>query len=347
MMKQSKRLQQLKVRNRKVKKTNLSYLVCNMRGYSSKKLSFNAILDSNNLNVVMMTETHLYGGKKPTHPNYTFVGRSRQKVNSKGGVAIGYLKEMGKHMVKVREGTGKNEFILLKYTGVTPNIIYGVYYGNQENTTPEGEIKNNLAELFSALNEYKQQGLNIIVGGDFNVHIGDAIEGNDPKVSKGGKILLDLCEDFGLDLANRMEKGLNHTHYDVSSSSSRILDLVITDLVESHKSFKVDNDRMYTPYTLRFRRDKEGVPAWQNVYTDHLSLVGEIQVDSVAERKSKLKQWRMNKPGGKDKFRELTDQRAEEAYQIIINSPDSDTMYKRLADLIDEIKMEAFYCLYS
>ena len=93
---------------------------------------------------------------------------------------------------------------------------------NSKLSTPDSEIKDNLGELFSAIDEYKQQGCNILLGGDFNVHIGDAIERNDSKISKGGKILRDLVEDFGLDFANKLEKGQNHTHFDVSAGTSRI-----------------------------------------------------------------------------------------------------------------------------
>ena len=50
----------------------------------------------------------------------------------------------------------------------------------------------------------------------------------------------------------------------------------------------------------------------------------------------------MNRPGGKDKYRELTDLKAEEAYEIIISSPDNDTMFEKLEELIIKIKDEAY-----
>ena len=258
----------------------ISYLVCNCRGYSSKKNAIRAILDANEYKFVMMTETHLYEGKKPNHPNYTFVGRSRKKINSKGGIAIGYPKEIADQVIKVREGTGNNEFILLKYTGVSPPLIVGVVYGNQENTTPDDTIRENLAELFAAINEYKTQGCKILIGGDFNVHVGEVIERNEPKVSKGGKILTELMNDFDLDFANKLEKGQNHTHFDVSAGTSRILDYVITDLVEEHKTFKVDNEKEATPYIMKCKREN-GTLKWDNVYTDHLSMIGEIEIESI------------------------------------------------------------------
>ena len=321
----------------KINKINLSYLVCNIRGYSSKKASFRDILNSSEFDVVMVSETHLYNGKKPTHPGYNFIGRSREKMNSKGGVAIGYKKELAHQMVKVAEGSGNNEFILVRCSAVTPNIIFGVVYGAQEGTTPDNVITENLTELFTQINKFKEEGLKVVIGGDTNLHIGEEIEGNDPKVSKGGKKLLELCDDFGLDFANKLGEGNKHTHFDVTSKTSRVLDLVITDMMEEHVEFQVDHGLKVTPFVPRFKQGK-----WIKNFTDHRSLVGEIQVEREKQKKIKIKMWKMNRPGGKNKYYELTDMKAEDAMKIIRESKSTEEMYQAIQKLIEAIKDEAY-----
>ena len=324
------------VRHSKVNTKNLSYLVCNVRGYSSKKAAINNILSASDIDIVMMSETHLYNGRKPKHPDYTFIGRSRDKVNSKGGVAIGFKRELGAQMVKVREGKGSNEFILVKCTAVEPPIVFGVMYGIQENTNPDTEVRENLAELFAAIDEYRSQGCDVIIGGDLNVHVGEAIQGNDPKVSKGGKLLVELCQDFDMEIINKQIQGNKMTHIDASGGVSRVLDYVISNLVSEHVRIEIDHDLNMTPFIPKLKRDREGKAVWQNSYSDHRSIIGEIEVVRKSDKiKPKIRQWRLNRPGGKDKYRELTDLYADYAYNMIMSCPDTESMFSRLQDLIN------------
>ena len=324
----------------KLDKENLSYLVTNTRGYSSKRASFTNILSASDFDFVMVTETHLYEGKKPSHPDYTFIGRSRAKNNSKGGIAIGYKKSLAQNIVKIAEGEGKNEFLLIKCTAYEPELVLGVVYGCQEGTTPENEITNNLVELFREINKYKDEGMNIVVAGDYNLHLGDYIKGNDKKVSKGGKKLIELCEDFGLEIMNKKsDPDNNHTHFDITSKTSRILDLAISDMEEEHIRFEVDNQKKVTPFVTRFKGGE-----WVNSYTDHLSIVGEILVKKKKnnKKKSKIKTWKTSRPGGKEKYYELTDKEAENALKIIQEAENNEEMYEKLEKLIEKIKDEAF-----
>ena len=321
----------------KINIRNLSYLVCNVRGFNSKKLSIEEILKSSDFDVVLMSETHLYKNKSPRIPGYSFIGRSREKVNSKGGVAVGIKKELEPYAVKVFEGTGCNETILIKLTCFSPAVVVGVYYGNQENTTPNNIIENNLTELFTQINAFKDEGCNVLIGGDLNVHVGESIKGNDPAVSKGGKLLLSLCEQLGFDIVNNLGEGCSHTHYDLSSGTSRVLDMVITDDLELQERFEVDNEKQLTPYRIKMRGEQA-----ERMFTDHLSVFGEMKVGSSVKPPQKIKMWRMSRPGGRLMYQNLTDQMADLAVEIINNSMTSDEMMKRINDLLHKIKLEAF-----
>ena len=78
------------------------------------------------------------------------------------------------------------------------DIVIALYYGNQENTTPWSTIQSNLTDFFNQINKYKEEGMDVIAGGDFNVHVGSAVRDNEPSVTKGGDLLINLCKDLGL-----------------------------------------------------------------------------------------------------------------------------------------------------
>ena len=143
---------------------------------------------------------------------------------------------------------------MVKLTCFKPEVIFGVYYGNQEGTTPPEVIRKNISETMTAMERYKEQGLDIIMGGDMNLHVGNAVRDNDPKVSKGGEFLLDLCSELGFYIANNLAEGPTHTHYDETSKTSRVLDLVITNRLSMIKQLVVDNEKLVTPYRLMWQR---------------------------------------------------------------------------------------------
>ena len=316
---------------------NFSYIFCNARGFNSKRASFEAILSSSDIDVLCISETHLYFNKNPRINGYSFISRSRAKVNSKGGVCIGVKKELEKFVVKLFEGEGSNECLIIKITCFNPAVVIGVYYGNQENTTSHDTIKGNLSEFFDQLNRYRDQGLDVIAGGDFNLHVGLAVKDNEPAVSKGGSFFVDMCNELGFEIINNRGQGDSHTHFDRSSGTSRVLDMVISNVGDQHTVFKVDNEKKLTPY--RFKTGREGL---ERVYTDHLTLYGELKVDRTKASKQKIKIWRLDAPGGKVRYQILTDQHAEEATRIILESPNSDVMMLELNKLLKKIKLQAY-----
>ena len=317
----------------KISKEFLSYFIMNLRGFSSKKPSFFNIVDSSDADFYLISETHMYFDKCISHSKYNFICKSR-KVNSKGGIALGYKKELEPYVVKVAEGEGDNEFILVKVTCYEPNLIIGVFYGNQENTAGEIKINNHLSELFSELDQYSKEGLSIIVGGDFNLHVGDKIPGNDQKTSKGGKMLISLCEEMGLEFANTIGPLPNHTHYDVSSKTSRILDFAITNVRDQHKRCEVDNAKKVTPYRI-VSKDGEVTPN----FTDHLTVIGEVELQK-SKAKKKIKAFRYSRPGGKILYRNALEERDLEALNIIQTVPDVDEMFSKISEIIKEVKTE-------
>ena len=149
--------------------------------------------------------------------------------------------------------------------------------------------------------------------------------------------MLSLCEQLGFDIVNNLGEGNSHTHYDRSSGTSRVLDMVITDDIELQERFEVDNDKQLTPYRIKMRCEQA-----ETMFTDHLSVHGEMRVSKSIKPPQKIKMWRMSRPGGRLMYQNLTDRMADLAVEIINNSVTSDEMMKRINDLLHKIKLEAF-----
>ena len=217
--------------------------------------------------------------------------------------------------------------------------MVGVYYGNQE-VVGEKQIRDNLDELFIELNRHKDEGRDCLVAGDYNLKIGCRVKGNDDKVSKGGKYLIDLCNEFGFDFANNLAEGPTHTHFDATSKTSRVLDLVLTNSIEKHKELKVDNELIMTPYRVR----RTGKDQTERKYTDHISVYGEVEVKYASSNKSipKVTRWRTHLKGARVDYQNETDRQAERLLDIIEKHDNSDEMLEQIYKLIDEIKMKVF-----
>ena len=98
--------------------------------------------------------------------------------------------------------------------------------------------------------------MRIILGGDFNVHVGEYVVGNDPKISKCGQYLIDLCTALDYEIANNMAEKPSHTHFDVTSKTSRVLDLVITNSKNNIEDIQIDTEKKLTPYRICYRGDE-------------------------------------------------------------------------------------------
>lgn len=321
-----------------INKNDLSYWSSNLRGYTSKKYVVNTILDSSEFVVVGVTETHQYLDKKPEHENYTFFHKNREKVNSKGGIALGFRKDVASRVVKISEGTEGNELLFVKMNCYEVPLVVGVYYGAQE-VSGEQKIRRDLNELFSELYKFDKLGYEVLLMGDFNIHIGSGLlPGNDPAVSKGGKVFLGLLEESNYSLVNTLGEGNPRTHYDVSSGTSRTLDFVLTNRLEKQTRFEIDHELRVTPYTIRVR----GGETARN-YCDHRAIVGEMKVkEGRRPRAETSKQWNTSKHGAKEEFRKETNNSVPELMEIVRTSANANIMMWRVNQLLDKIKMKVF-----
>ena len=85
------------------------------------------------------------------------------------------------------------------------------------------------------LEKYREEGNQVIMGGDFNAWTGEAfgMAGNDPKMSPGGKELIKLMVEGEWSMMNSKSQDDPRTHLDRTSGTQRCLDYLISFIYQS------------------------------------------------------------------------------------------------------------------
>ena len=120
------------------------------------------------------------------------------------------------------------------------------------------------------------------------------------------------------------------------------LDLAIVSscLVPFVESFIIDKDRKFTPRRVIKRKGKV-----ESIFTDHLGI--EIKLKGLT-RRQKLKtdkpaSWNINKPGGWEIYKELTDTAAEKIDEVINNDKlVINEVVKKVENIENKVKFKAF-----
>ena len=88
------------------------------------------------------------------------------------------------------------------------HFVLGTIHGVQESSSTE-QATLQFNELSESVLEYHRQNLPILIMGDFNAKVGAdhlGIQGNNPIISRNGKLLRDLINSTGLIMLNSSEK---------------------------------------------------------------------------------------------------------------------------------------------
>ena len=79
-------------------------------------------------------------------------------------------------------------------------------YGEQESRTPSAQIKDHWDELVEEIIKIEAKDEMFILISDLNKQIGDLIEGNNKKISQGGKLVREFLSSDKYILLNNSEK---------------------------------------------------------------------------------------------------------------------------------------------
>ena len=84
-------------------------------------------------------------------------------------------------------------------------IRIGVVYAPQESRTKKKQYKELYERVEKQIDEARERGQKLMILGDFNCKIGDAIPGNKPEVSKSGKLMKQMVKKQKLSILNSID----------------------------------------------------------------------------------------------------------------------------------------------
>ena len=111
-------------------KDKLSILHTNCQAVKNKISSLQAIVNSLNVDLVTVNETHLKGNDKLKLEGYTSFTRNRQNAE-KGGIATSIVDKHAVNVLKVTEGKD-DEYIITRHGDFEPAVNVINFYGKQE-----------------------------------------------------------------------------------------------------------------------------------------------------------------------------------------------------------------------
>ena len=127
--------------------------------------------------------------------------------------------------------------------------------------------------------EEKQQ---ILITGDFNAKIGEAIEGNKTQVTKGGRQLLKLANRENMIILNNVKEKCKGVWTRVQGQEKSITDYVLTDASSANtvKEMKIDEEKQYGLHKL----DKNtATNKNRKIYSDHNSILINLDFETPTE----------------------------------------------------------------
>ena len=180
-------------RSRKNKRDfqNFKMYYVNIRGIKSKIDSLIRIANETQPQVMCVTETLL--GEKETIeiPEYKIFYNSKKA--GQAGIIIA-IKENLKHVtVETDRVNEEHQSLWIKIDNGKNKINVGCVYAPQESKTKLKEYTQMYNSIEARIKKIKVDRERLLLTGDFNGKIGEAIEGNKEEVTKSGKLLLKLA----------------------------------------------------------------------------------------------------------------------------------------------------------
>ena len=287
----------------------------NCDGYTSKKECIEDIVSERHADILLLNA--LKGKRKVRMKN--FFSFSKKRVKAKGGVATVISNNLKANTVRVAEGREDDEYIITRLDHVLPPINIVNIYGQQESRSSKEEILKSWMRLREDLLQIEISGEAVLLVGDLNRAVGSdelGVTGNHSKVSYGGQLIREMVKEQNYITLNNMAEGGPWTWIQRGKESIKsCLDLAYasSNLLPFIKSIVIDKDRKFTPKRVIWKNNE-----FKAVYTDHFPM--EIILSGLPRRNqnvSKGTMWNLGKPGGWDKYKQLTDARARDIDDVI------------------------------
>ena len=172
----------------------------NIRDIKSKITSLEEIVREMKPTVIAITETWLEPDSPIEIEGYAVYRNDRDENG--GGVMIAVKKELKNITTEIKRTKENLESMFIMINNSQIKLRLGVVYFPQEKDQKLKEIYNIIKEQVERSRNEEES---IIIIGDFNCRIGNEIEGNDERVTKGGKKMLQFVEKEDLKIINCKE----------------------------------------------------------------------------------------------------------------------------------------------
>ena len=173
----------------------------NVRGLKSKLDSLQERIDDYQPALVCIVETNMQKEEEIQISSYSLVYRNDRSANS-GGILIEVRDNIKNISLELTQENKVGQSLWILLTNTKKKIRIGVIYAPQENVTPNNELKLMYEDIREQIKIGKEEKQQILIIGDFNAKIGEAVEGNKTQVTKGGRQLLKLANKENMIILN-------------------------------------------------------------------------------------------------------------------------------------------------
>ena len=184
----------------------------NIRGFASKKISLDAIINNIKPSVVTINET-----KAKSKNNVKIRGFSCFSLNRNceegGGVATCVNNAERFNALKIHEGSKGKEMLVTRHSQFQNPINIINIYGLVESRSCQDLIDEQWSAIMDQVAKIEALGEWLILIGDLNSHVGELINNNKDKISYGGKLIRDFVMSGDYILVNSTEKNHQRTIY--------------------------------------------------------------------------------------------------------------------------------------
>jgi exonuclease III len=183
---------------------NCGVMYLNIRGLKSKIDSLLEKVEEVEPAIICITETHLLKTEKVEIDGYKIYRNDRDNLG--GGILIGVKEQLKNICTIVEKRSEDGEALWIAIDNTKVKIRLGVIYAPQESRTSKDDLKKMYEKISEQILKAKEKQQTVLVIGDFNCKIGDAIKGNKQEVTKGGKLLLQMAKTNKLESIRKVQR---------------------------------------------------------------------------------------------------------------------------------------------
>ena len=181
----------------------------NCRGIKSKLQSINHIVNDLIVpDIVSLNEHWVSGRNKVNIYNYHSFTKKRENKRM-GGVSLSVPKDNLHSYLKIKEGEGSDEYIIVRNRKYTPPLNIITLYGELESRSSKEETFNRWQRFLADLKKIEIRKENVIIASDINKKLGNdeyCIKDNHEEISYGGMLVRKLIASGEYGYANNTDK---------------------------------------------------------------------------------------------------------------------------------------------